>query len=641
MVARRDSGAAVAEWFASEPRVSRVVVRPETHHPLSAPNALADILDRLALPAQARVLDIGGAAYKGEESTAYLTERFGSRIDVVARPDQAAEMTARFGKRIRLLANESEAREGAYDLVVVSPVLGKLVEALLDAGWRGARLLRPGGVIISFGMDPEVLGTGGLKQPEPAMAAAFHAAFGGRPGKPVSLPPALADFYDLLENTPRKPGFRSYLTWMVLRRRFDAGRGSIVEGLGEADGREAARLLRLQDIDTLMVFDPARYETSRTGKFAETMRALGRRLLWVCVGGARNEIAAGPGGGPLLRFPDAAPELDRRLRLIGLTLDAGARETILRDVLAARIGQLTSHSAASGLIVVSQGEAGRRVVQTGLDRLKARHPGAAAQVRWLHDVLDPRLDAASAAPPPVRSRQPDAATAASTTAQRGIPAAERLPDVQRMADRFAYRGKSLRQKLEITGQLLIYSGIGQGANLARLAEVLTAAPDVRLASLAGRTSTEAKALRRAAQRLEADERLHLLPVMKSADIPGFIADADIGIIGVDAQGRPEPDELLRLSGYLLAGVPVLAPAGGEAAALLGDWPVGLVYAGAQDGALAAAAVEALARRAELASAIARRPDLMLSLAWDTQAARLRDILGRLGARPRVVRSGAA
>lgn len=607
---------------------------------MSAPNALADILDSLALPAQARVLDIGGAAYKGEESTAYLTEHFASRVDVVAsRPDQATEMVARFGKRIRLLANEAEAREGAYDLVVVSPVLGKLVEALLDAGWRGARLLRPGGVIITFGMDPEALGVGGVKQPEPAVATAFQAAFGGHGGGPVTLPPSLAEFYDLLENTPRKPGFRSYLTWTVLRRRFDAGPGSIVEGLGEADGREAGRLMHMQDIDTLIVFDPERFEASRTRKFARTFGALGRRLLWVCAGGRGRELTAGPGGGALLRFPDPAAELERRLRLVGLSLDAARREALLGEVLAAQIARLAGHSGVSGLLVASQGRAAFRVVQSGLGRLKARAPGKAAQVQWLHDVLDPRIDGVALASP--RSRQPDAVTAASRPARSGSAGAELLPDLQWLRDRFAYRGKSIRQKAEITGKVLIYSGAGEGADLARIAGAFAAAPAVQLVALTGRISPEAKALRRAAQAEGADDRLHLLPVMKSADIPGFIAEADVGIIGVDAVGRPEPDELLRLSGYLLAGIPVLVPSGGEAAALLSDWPVGVVYEGDEEGALAAAAADALGRRDELAAAIARQPGLQLTLAWDTQASRLREILSRLDARRPVARAGAA
>jgi hypothetical protein len=597
---------------------------------LSAPNALPEVLERLALPREGRVLDIGGAAYLGNESTQWLVDAFAARVDVVyGKPEQREAMEQRFGERIRLLAGEAEAEEGAYDLVVASPVLARLMDWLTEADWRAGRLLKPGGALVTFGIDPAALGAPGHKQPEDEVRDAFLAAFGGGDGGSVHLPSWLGQ-WSLVENVPRKPAFRSYLSWLVLRRNAQAAPGSLADGLA-GTGDDLARVLEGAEFDTLMVFEPSRFADRRAQRTAAALASFGRRLLWVETRGDALSLVDGPTAGRLLRFPDASQEIERRIKLVGGDPHAGRQAELARRILAERLAGLV-RSRAGPLAIHSQGADAGRVVAATLDLASRVDAGQAARVGWVHDRLDPRLD------PGVMPRvpSPDIVVVPTDNRASGTGKTTGILDVQALADRFTWRSESLRQKLEIEGKILVYSGPGEGADLSRLAKVLAQDVSVHLVVLAGRTGNAVKALRRAARELGADARLRLMAAPRPTDIPGLIADADLGIIAVDSSGGPERAEIERFSDYLTAGVPVLAPTGGAVAALLEAWPVGVAYD--PDDGLATAVAEALNRRSALAAAIHTRPDLQLDYAWETQAARLRHIYRRLAKRPAKTRA---
>ncbi|MBX7250078.1 MAG: hypothetical protein K1X35_13665 [Caulobacteraceae bacterium] len=584
---------------------------------MPATNTLPEILQRLGLDPAARVLDVGGAAFAGEESTAALVEAFTGRIDVVVpKAEQRAPMTAAFGKRVRLLPGEAEARTRAYDLVVVSPTLGRIAETLADAAWRYGPLLKPDGVLITFGLDPAAIGAEAYRQPEPGVLEAFRALTGR--GEALRLAPGLADAWSLVENTPRKPGVRSYLSWLVLRR--TPAPVTRVSGLAEAADAEAARLLLTHDFDTVVVApEQVSPGARRWSRIVEALFQHGRRLLWIDTGAALRLEATGPG--LRLTFPSGGEEIDRRIKILGETLDAASRLDLERQALADRIARIAGVTAGPGIGFVSFGAAAGAVVQAALNALSARRPDRARQARWLHDD---GVDGEA----PAGAPRPDARIGSSPGEGR-----EAIRDVQALGDRYAWRGANLREKLAVAGPLAVYSGSGAGLDLAAFSEVLAADEALELAVLGGRSGEEVKDLNRKLRRLRTSHRLTLLPIIAPADAPGFVAGASVGLIATDPSGAPEADEVARFSDYLTAGMPVVAPAGGQVAAVLADWPVGTIYRADQEGDLARAVRDVLADREGFAAAIARRPDLQLLYAWETQAGTLSQILRRLWPAP--------
>ncbi|MGC2521720.1 MAG: hypothetical protein WA417_03675, partial [Stellaceae bacterium] len=93
-------------------------------------NTIGRIVSRLGLPRNARILDIGGAAYLGSESIDWIVDRTDAPIDVVAvRTDQAQSLQQKYGTQVRVVGSIGELDYSAYDLVVVTPVLRQIAHA--------------------------------------------------------------------------------------------------------------------------------------------------------------------------------------------------------------------------------------------------------------------------------------------------------------------------------------------------------------------------------------------------------------------------------------------------------------------------------------------------------------------------------
>lgn len=594
-------------------------------------NSLPGILERYGVGTDARALDIGGAAYKGDESTWHLTARLDRPVDVIAhKPEQADAMADAFGERIRILANEDAADEEAYDLVVVSPVLGRLVEVLSDAAWRGERLLKPGGLFITFGIDPAALGAEGYKQPDSAVTEAYRADFVGEDGATTILPPALDEAFELLESGPRKPGVRSYLTWMVMRRRpalFPTGASpGVTAGLTRDAGAGELDVVLTGDFDTVLVTPGLPEADPRALRTADTLRRLGRKIL--CVrDGETLQVSQSPAGFTVVEFADPRPELDRRLRVLGARPDDDRLVALHNSIRAGRLSRLFGTLSRPGFVVHSEGVVALAAVGDGLARLKIENPGKARHVRWVHDIRRFRQALSHAD----RLTEPTVVTAVSEAVGHaiaeaaGIPAPTTVWDTPRLADRFAHRGKTLRQKLDIKGKILVYAGVAD-ARLVPVLEAVAAYPDTHLVLLRGAPGGLLRTLRVKAAVLGVQDRLHVAPAPTEERMIGHIADADVGL----ALPEEGSDATARIFTHALAGLPSLVVGAATAASVLENWPVGEHAAPDDAAAVKDALVRILADRERYVAAIGRRPDLQLQLSWEVQAAVLGEIYSTLG-----------
>ncbi len=593
-------------------------------------NSLPDILDRHGVGRGARALDIGGPAYKGEESTRYLTDRLDRPVDVIAlKAEQAAVMAEEFGEGIRILANEYAAEEEAYDVVVVSPLLGKLADVLADAAWRGERLLKPGGLFITFGIDPSALGAEGYKQPDAAVIDAYRPGFVGEDGVTSVLPPALDELFELLEAPPRKPGVRSYLTWMVLRRRPvlfpTAARIDVTGGLTRDASGEGLDVLLTGDFDTVLV-TPGLPETDpRALRTAETLRALGRKIL--CVRDDETmRVEQSPSGFTVVGFADPRPELERRLRVLGVQPDEGQLDALHNSIRAGRLSRLIGTLARPGFVVHSEGAVALAAVGDGMSRLKVEHPGKAKQVRWVHDIRRFRQALAQA----TRLNRPDTVTCASDAVGRAVaqaaPATSPITvwDTPRLADRFVHRGKTLRQKTEIKGDIVVHEGVVD-ERIMTVLDALPGLPKVHLVLLGAAPGGIVKRLKIKAAVLGVSDRLHVTPAPTEDRLVGYIADADVGLALPDAGS----DATARIFTHALAGLPTLVVGEADSAGVLAEWGVGEQADADAPGAVRAALDRILGQRAPYVAAIGRRPDLLLRFCWEVQASVLAQIYNGL------------
>lgn len=595
-------------------------------------NSLPGILDRCGVRRGGRALDIGGAAYKGEESIRYLTDRFDCPVDVVAnKADQVAAIVDEFGQQVRMLETEYAADEGAYDVVVISPLLGKLAEVLSDAGWRGERLLKPGGLLITFGIDPAALGAEGYKQPDAEVLDAYRAGFLLQDGKTTVLPPALDHVFELLESTPRKPGVRSYLNWLVLRRRpvlFPvAGRIDVTAGLAQVASDEDLDLIRIGDFDTLLMTASLPAHDARTRRIVETLRLLGRQILCVRDGEAFR-ISPSPSGFMVVDFADPRPELDRRLRSLGVQPAAGQVERLHDSVRAGRLARLVETLARPGFTIHSEGSVALAAIGAAVARLKAENPGKARHVRWIHDIrwhnrARPECD---------QLRLPDVVTSANDALNLAVSkacASDKLVtvwDTPRLSDRFTFKGRTLRQRSEIRDVMLICVG-AIDSRLSAVLQCLPQLPAVSLVLLGPSPANVVKLLKAQAAELGIEGRLHVAPAPAEDHMLGYIADADAGLVLPD-QGA---DATAQVFTHALAGLPTLVIGEASAATVLAEWPVGVVATEYDTASVLAALGRLLADRTRFVAAIGRRPDMLLKLSWEVQASVLAEIHSQLRA----------
>lgn len=604
---------------------------------MTATNALPAILDRHGVGRGALALDIGGPSYRGEESTRFLTDRLDQPVDVVAyKAEQAEAMAGDFGDRVRLLENEDAAEEGAYDLVVVSPVLGKLAEALSDAAWRGERLLKPGGLFITFGIDPAALGADGSKQPDAAVVDAYRAAFIGEDGRSTVLPPALDAVFELLEASPRKPGVRSYLNWLVLRRRPGLSAAAagidVTGGLARDVGGDGLDVVLTADFDTLLVTAGLPATDARVLRTGATLVALGRKVL--CVrDGEILQVSRSPAGFTEVCFADPRSELNRRLRILGARPDPQRLEALHGSVRAGRLARLMGTLAHPGFVVHSEGGLALAAVAEGLARLGAENTGRARQVRWIHDIRR-RAEALARAD---RLTLPDRLTCASDAIGGGVAKViggarpVTVWDTPRLADRFAHRGKTFRQKAEIEGEIVIHIG-AVDARMTAVLEALPGLPTAHLVLLAPTPLRIGEALKARAAELGVSDRLHVAPAPAEDRLVGYIADADLGL----ALPEDGSDATARVFTHVLAGLPTLVIGEAQAAAVLEDWPVGEQAPPGDTEAMQAAIGRMLGGRGRYVAAMGRRPDLLLQLSSEVQATALAEIYADLWPPPRSV-----
>jgi glycosyltransferase involved in cell wall biosynthesis len=623
-------------------------------------NSLPEILQRLRLPRDARVLDVGGPAYRGEETTRYLVEAFDSPIDVVAYKPEQREGMAGFGKAIRLLDSEVSIEPGTCDLVIISPILARVIETITDATWRATRLLKPGGYLVCFGIESDVIGREGYRQPDPDQAAEFDRLFPrvghGRRG----LPESLAGAFEFVESPIRKPNVQSYLTWFVLRRTAGAvpeplqtplisgtAAGFVTAGLLD-DGLDAAvESILERDFDTVMVVDNPVVTDARVMKTAETVSSLGRKLL--CIGLNREpvlEVVESAGGVPVIQFANPRVEIDRRLRAVGAPMETSLRYELRMAVFAEHLVRVFDRVAKPGLILHSHDFQPFYAAGAALEMLD---PAKARMIGWVHDIhefisdygiIDPGLQALGARWEARYIRKADALTAvsdeicAALAGLYGVPAPVSIYNTQRLADRYRHRGKTIREKLELTrGEpILVHSGsVREGRGVDHVLRCLPQLPSAHLALLTGSRTDYVKGLQHEARRLGVSDRLHLLAPIAYERVPGFIADATVGLIPADLYGNADVGLPNKFSDYVMAGLPIVSSATAAMAALMREWPVGVTFKPGDGAALLAALREVLANPGRHAAEIGRRPDLMVHYSWEAQAVKLKGVYDRLAA----------
>lgn len=592
-------------------------------------NSLPDILARQGAGPGARALDIGGAAYFGEESTRYLCDRSGQPVDVVApRSDLADAMLDKFGPRVRILDCEYDAEEGAYDVVVISPTLVRLTDNLRELHWRGQRLVKPGGLLITFGIDPAALGVEGYKQPEPAVLEGYRTDFLDEDGQTLRLSSNLDEVFELAEVVSRKPGVRSYLTWMVLRRRpvlFPIRAAiDVTGGLDRADRSRAPSGSQASEIDTLLVAPGLPTSDQRTRRIHDTLLTLGRKVL--CV---RDETDAEEGYGPEVPpqavLTNPRRELERRLHFVGAEPDEAKLAALHVSVRAAQLTRLLEDLIQPGLVIHSAGALALAVVAEGLDRLASVNPGKRRQVRWLHDVRDHEgaadADALLAAADGLTTSGRPAAFKISGPDGPLVPTV--LWDSPRLSDRFRYRGKTVRQKTEISAVIITLTGPFDGRE-GVIVEALQNLSDMHLVLVGSMPAGSLKALRKRAVALGVAERVHLSPAPGLEGLPGFLADADLGVVLADAGCDADAGIFV----HALSGIPTVAIGTSD---LLQDWGVGEAAETADPVVVAATVRKVLEDRDRYVRAINRRPDLLLDLSWEVQASRLASLYAQLHA----------
>lgn len=179
-------------------------------------NTLPIILKHLALRADSRVLDIGGAIQGGQESTRFLLDAFDGPIDVVGKWDPAQRVAAAktYGGRVRLRATPDPLK---YDLVLLCPVIARTVSDLHDFVTARSAAVAPGAFLITHGVLPGVIDNPAFIPPPAPVAEAFAKSFSFSADGRLELPAYLAEYrcYGVFR---RKTKSNSFLGWYVLRK---------------------------------------------------------------------------------------------------------------------------------------------------------------------------------------------------------------------------------------------------------------------------------------------------------------------------------------------------------------------------------------------------------------------------------------
>ncbi|MBX7249123.1 MAG: glycosyltransferase [Caulobacteraceae bacterium] len=612
-------------------------------------NSLPDLLKGLGISGSVRALDLGSEDGASIEHLASFSDGV---IDVVPREGAAEAIRTQLGGRVRLLEGDFEADERAYDVVVVSPVLGQLAQNLRDMEWRAPRLLKPGGVWITFGIDPKALTKPDFSRPDPEVAEQFCSDFDVVRGRITAIPACLRGCFELVAHAPRKPIYRSYLSWMAFRmlpeaaepppreiRVFTDHRAhSLMPGLPNADTIQAGAA-KINDLrpSVLMVVDNDVLRDARVVKTAETVADLGQRVVLVGIGEAGDVVGEETRGGvPVVLFPSPRVEIERRLRMVGGPLDQGVRRELRMAAFSRWLAGVLERLSSPPSVIHSHDFQSIYVVG-GARELLDRPPA------WVHDVhefiaeyeiIDPDAQAVGSKWERYFIAAPDAVTcvseeqAASLKAEYGRPVDAVIYNTQKLANRRKYKGRTLRQRLGLAEDrtLLVHSGsVREGRGIEHVIRVLPQFPRMHLALITASRGPFVNALLNDAKTLGVRDRVHMSALLPYDEVAGFIADADAGIIPMDSYGNAELSLPNKIFDYILAGLPVVSSSTGAIRRLFAEWPIGPLYEPGDTAGLARALVELEADGSRYVRALAARPDLLVKHAWEAQAVKLQRI----------------
>jgi glycosyltransferase involved in cell wall biosynthesis len=182
-----------------------------------AEDTLGSILVTLFPQRIVDALYVGSANSDKLNVLSVLHGAFDSTIGIVSfqagNPSAAMETRP---EKIAHLESFDDVAQASLDLIVCCPTLGQIVSTIEDRGTNEFfDALKPGGVLITFGVH-----SGSVSAPaDPETAGYFERHFAS---DKAELPPSLAAKYEFVQSVPRTPGGKSYLAWLVLRKRADA-----------------------------------------------------------------------------------------------------------------------------------------------------------------------------------------------------------------------------------------------------------------------------------------------------------------------------------------------------------------------------------------------------------------------------------
>ncbi|WP_157248179.1 glycosyltransferase [Nonomuraea typhae] len=183
--------------------------------------------------------------------------------------------------------------------------------------------------------------------------------------------------------------------------------------------------------------------------------------------------------------------------------------------------------------------------------------------------------------------------------------------------------------------LLVYAGwIDAQRGLDTAVTGLARLPGVHLALVVGKRTPALEQLLELGDELGVGDRIHVVPYVPQAQVPDFLASADLGLICFRKTPNCEVSLPTKLPEYLHAGLPVVTSDVATVTKFVEATGVGEVFTATDPATFATAVAAALDRRADLAARIT--PDLLDELSWEHQSAGLLGLYRKLsGKKPRI------
>ena len=173
--------------------------------------------------------------------------------------------------------------------------------------------------------------------------------------------------------------------------------------------------------------------------------------------------------------------------------------------------------------------------------------------------------------------------------------------------------------LEPDVPLLVYSGaVAPQRGLGTCVDALPELPGVHLALVAAPGNRHVPGLLQRAADLGVGDRVHVHPYVPAAQVPSFLASADIGLVPLLHHPNHELALITKYYEYLHARLPVVVSDVREMARATRELGNGEVFPAGDAGALAAAVRTVLAQRDRYAAAYT--PEVLAAHTWGPQAA---------------------